>query len=134
MANTFTFANQTLTDADIFGGINFLHDLNVGDEFSIGNTASACVSFVTDKQIPLYTKDQTNGTFTWTQNSISRGRFFVTEVTKTSGKYEVTAYDAMILLETSIDALSLTFPLSVGTAASTIASFINSHLLGGYTV
>ena len=31
MANTFTFANLTLTDADIFGGINFTHDLNTGD-------------------------------------------------------------------------------------------------------
>lgn len=130
MANTFTFANLTLTDADIFGGINFTHDLNTGEEFSIGNTASASVKFVTDTQLPLYSKDATNGTFTWTQDSVSRGRYYITEVTKSSGKYEVTAYDAMILLDTSVSALSLTFPLSVGTAASAIATFIGCTTQG----
>lgn len=130
MANTFTFANLTLTDADIFGGINFTHDLNTGEEFTIGNTASASVKFVTDTQLPLYSKDAVNGTFTWTQDGVSRGRYYITEVTKASGKYEVTAYDAMILLDTSVSALSLTFPLSVGTAASAIATFIGCTTQG----
>ena len=130
MANTLTFANQTLTDANIFGGINYIADLNTGEEFSIGNTASASVTFVTDVQLPLYTKDSTNGTFTWTRDNVSRGRFFITEVTKASGMYEVTAYDAMILLDTNIDVLSLTFPLSVAAAVSAIASYINCTTYG----
>lgn len=130
MANTFTFANQTLTDADIFGGINFLHDLNTGEEFSIGNTASASIKFVTDTQLPLYSKDSTNGTFTWTQDSISRGRFYITEVKKEKGKYTVTAYDAMILTDTSISALSITFPLTVSAAASAIATYIGCTTFG----
>lgn len=131
MANTFTFANQTLTDADIFGGINYMCDLNTGDEFSIGNTASACVSFVTDKQIPLYTKDQTNGFFSWTQDLTARGTYYVTEVTKVNGSwYNVTAYDAMILLDTSITALSLTFPLTVSAAASAIATYLGCSTSG----
>lgn len=130
MANTLTFANLTLTDANIFGGINYIADLNTGDEFSIGNTASASVTFVTDTQLPLYTKDSTNGTFTWTRDNVSRGRFYITEVTKTGGMYEVTAYDAMILLETSIEALSLTFPLTVAAAASAVATFINCTTSG----
>ena len=74
MANTFTFANQTLTDANIFGGISYIVDLNANDEFNIGNTASASVSFTTDIQLPLYSKDAVNGTFTWTQDNVGRGR------------------------------------------------------------
>lgn len=131
MANTFTFANQTLTDADIFGGISYICDLNTGDEFSIGNTASASVSFVTDKQVPLYTKDQTNGFFEWTQDNVSRGKYYVTEVTKVNGTwYSVTAYDAMILLETSITSLSLSYPLTVSAAASAIAAYIGCTVSG----
>ena len=133
MANTFTFANLTLTDADIYGGINFVHDLNVGEEFSIGNTASASVSFVTDTQLPLYDQDQTNGTFTWTQNSISRGRFYITEVVKNQGKYTVTAYDAMILLDVDISALSLTYPTTVSALASSIATYIGCTVSGTVT-
>ena len=113
MANTLTFANQSLTDANIFGGINYTTDLNSSEEFTIGNTASASVSFVTDTSLPLYTKDNVNGVFTWTQDSITRGRFYITEVTKEAGMYTITAYDAMILLDTNISALSLTFPLTV---------------------
>lgn len=133
MANTFTFANQTLTDADIFGGINFLHDLNTGDEFTIGNTASASVKFVTGTQLPLYSKDATNGTFTWTQNSISRGRYYITDVTKTNGKYEVTAYDAMILLDANVSALSLSLPTTVSGIASAIATYIGCTVSGTVT-
>ena len=130
MANTFTFANQTLTDADIYGGINFTHDLNTGDEFSIGNTASASVSFITDKQVPLYSKDSTNGTFTWTQNSTSRGRYYITEVTKNADKYEVTAYDAMILADKNISVLSLSFPVTVSALATAIATYIGCTVSG----
>lgn len=133
MANTFTFANLTLTDADIFGGINFLHDLNTGEEFTIGNTASASVKFVTDTQLPLYSKDATNGTFTWTQDSVSRGRYYITEVTKASGKYEVTAYDAMILLDTNISVLSLTLPKTVSQLATAIATYIGCTVSGTVT-
>lgn len=130
MANTLTFANQTLTDADIFGGVSFTADLNTGDAFTIGNTASASVTFVTDSQVPLYSKDAVNGTFTWTQDSVSRGRFYVTEVTKEQDKYTVTAYDAMILLETDISVLSLSVPLSVSAAASAIATYIGCTVSG----
>ena len=131
MANTFTFANQSLTDADIYGGISYICDLNTGDEFSIGNTASACVKFVTDKQVPIYTKDQTNGYFEWVQDLVSRGTYFVTECVKVNGSwYSVTAYDAMILLETSITALSLSYPLTVSVAASAIAAYIGCTVSG----
>lgn len=130
MANTLTFANQTLTDADIFGGVSYTADLNTGDAFAIGNTASASVSFVTDKQVPLYSSSATNGKFTWTQDGVSRGRFYVTEVTKEADKYTVTAYDAMMLLETDISALSLTVPLTVSAAASAIATYIGCTVSG----
>lgn len=131
MANTFTFANQTLTDADIFGGISYICDLNTGDEFSIGNTASACVKFVTDKQVPIYTKDQTNGFFEWAQDLVSRGTYYVTECVKVNGSwYSVTAYDAMILLDTSITALSLSYPLTVSAAASAIATYLGCTTSG----
>lgn len=131
MANTFTFANQTLTDADIFGGISYICDLNTGDEFSIGNTASACVKFVTDKQVPIYTKDSTNGYFEWIQDLASRGTYYVTECVKVNGSwYSVTAYDAMILLDTSITALSLSYPLTVSAAASAIAAYIGCTVSG----
>ena len=133
MANTLTFANQTLTDANIFGGINYTADLNTGDEFSIGNTASASVKFVTDTQLPLYSKDSTNGTFTWTQNSTARGRYYITEVTKTNSKYEVTAYDAMILLDANISALSLTLPMTVSAIAAAIATYIGCTVSGTVT-
>ena len=133
MANTLTFANRTLTDANIFGGIHFLADLNTGEEFTIGNTASASVSFVTDIQLPLYTKDATNGKFTWTQDSTSRGRYFITEVTKEADRYNVTAYDAMYLLETNISALSIGFPLTVSAAASAIANYIGCTVSGTVT-
>lgn len=124
---------MVLTDANIFGGVSFTVDLNSGEEFSIGNTASACVTFVTDTQLPIYTKDSTNGKFTWTQDNVSRGRFFITEVKKEAGMYTVTAYDAMILLETNISALSLTFPLTVSAAASAIASYIGCTVSGTVT-
>lgn len=130
MANTLTFANITLTDANIFGGIKFLHDMNTGEEFTIGNTASASVSFVTDTQLPLYTKDQTNGVFTWTQDSVSRGTYYITEVTKADGKYEITAYDAMNLLEVNISALSISFPATVSGLASVIAAYIGCTVSG----
>ena len=130
MANTLTFASQTLTDANIFGGISFLADLNTGEEFSIGNTASASVKFTTDIQLPLYTKDAVNGTFTWTQDSVSRGRFYITEVTKVADRYTVTAYDAMILLDTNISALSIPFPTTVSVAASAIATYIGCTVSG----
>lgn len=133
MANTLTFASRTLTDANIFGGIHFLADLNTGEEFTIGNTASASVSFVTDIQLPLYTKDATNGKFTWTQDSASRGRYFITEVTKEADRYNVTAYDAMYLLETNISALSIGFPLTVSAAASAIANYIGCAVSGTVT-
>ena len=156
MGNILVFDSLTTTDAHIFGGINFLHDLNTGEEFSIGNTAAASVSFVTDAQLPLYTKDPVNGTFVWQQDdsprgaiitdtqsylamgddvlgwgtSSNKGRYFITEVTREKGKYTVTAYDAMILLETSISALSLTYPLTVSAAASAIATYIDCTILG----
>ena len=130
MANTLTFANQTLTDADIFGGVSYTADLNAGDAFTIGNTASASVKFVTDKQVPLYSKNSTNGTFTWTQDGVPRGRFYVTEATQEADKYNVTAYDAMMRLETDISALSLTVPLSVSAAASAIATYIGCTVSG----
>ena len=130
MANTLTFANDTLTDANIYGGINYICDLNTGDEFSIGNTASASVSFVTDVQLPIYTKDAVNGTFVWEQDSVTRGRFYITEVTRDKDKYMVTAYDAMILLETSISVLSFSFPVTVSAAASAIATYLGCTISG----
>lgn len=131
MANTLTFANQTLTDTNIYGGISYICDLNTGEEFSIGNTASACVSFVTDAQVPIYTKDQTNGFFEWEQDSTSRGTYYVTEAKKVNGSwYEVTAYDAMILLDTSVSALSLTYPLTVSAAASAVATYLGCSIVG----
>lgn len=129
MANTLTFANLTLTDAEIYGGISFLADLNAGDEFTVGNTASASVSFETETQLPLYSKDTTNGTFTWTQGSTNRGRYYITEVTKSGGKYTVTAYDGMILLETGISALgAVTYPVTVSDLADAIETY------SGYTI
>lgn len=133
MTNIFTFASQTLTDANLFGGINYLADLNTGEEFTIGNTASASVKFVTDVQLPLYTKDNTNGTFTWTRDSVSRGRYYITEVVKQEGKYEVTAYDAMILADANISALSISLPATVSTLASAIASFLGCMVSGTVT-
>lgn len=130
MANTLTFANQTLTDANIFGGINYICDLNTGDEFSIGNTASASVSFVTEVQLPIYTKDAVNGTFVWEQDNVTRGRFYITEVTRDHSFYTVTAYDAMMLLDTNIAALPLSYPLTVSTAASAIAAYIDCTISG----
>lgn len=130
MANTFTFASLTLTDANIFGGINYTVDLNTGEEFSIGNTASACVSFVTDTQLPLYTKDQTDGTFVWDVDGVNRGRFYITEVKKVDTGYNVTAYDAMMLLETNVSALGLSLPVTVSAAASAIAAFIGCTISG----
>ena len=130
MANTLTFANQTITDAHIFGGVSFLIDLNAGDEFTIGNTASASVSFVTDIQLPLYSKDSTNGTFTWTKDNVSRGRFYITEVTKNADKYTVTAYDAMSLLEKTITVLSITYPVTVLTLATQIATYMGCTISG----
>ena len=130
MANTLTFANQTITDAHIFGGINYLVDLNAGDEFGIGNTAAASVSFVTDTRLPLYTKDQTNGTFTWTKDGVTRGRYYISEVTKQSGKYTVTAYDAMYLLDAKVTALSLTPPATVTQFANAIASYMGCTISG----
>lgn len=130
MANTLTFANRTITDAELFGDIAYTADLNDGDEFAIGNTASASAEFVTDIQLPLYTSDAVNGTFTWARDSTSKGRYYITEVTKEDGFYTVTAYDAMILLETNVSALSLTFPLSVSAAASAIATYIGCTVSG----
>jgi len=156
MGNILIFNNLTSTDAHIFGGINFTHDLNTGEEFSIGNTASASVRFTTDIQLPLYTKDPVNGVFVWKQDgtqsgniitdtqhflmadevtlawseTTNRGRYYITEVTKEKDKYNVTAYDAMILLDTSITALSLTYPLSVSAAASAVAAYIGCTVQG----
>lgn len=130
MANTLTFANQTLDDANLFGGISYIVDINAGDEFSIGNTASACVSFVTDTQVPLYSKDNTNGTFTWDQDEVTRGLFYITEVTKNGGMYSVTAYDAMYLTEKKISALNLALPASVWWAATKIAQYIGCTIEG----
>lgn len=130
MANTLTFANLTLTDAELFGGVSYTADLNASDALSIGNTASASVSFVTDTLVPLYSENVANGTFTWTQDGTSRGRYYVTEVTKEQDKYRVTAYDAMILLEADISALSLTVPLTVSAAASAIAAYIGCTVSG----
>ena len=130
MANTLTFANQTLTDANIFGGISFSHDLNAGDEFTIGNTASASVMFTTDTQLPLYSKDSTNGTFTWTKDSTARGRYYITEVTKQDGMYTVTAYDAMSLLDVSITNLSITYPATASALATLIATYIGCTVQG----
>ena len=130
MANTLTFANLTLDDANIFGGISYLVDLNAGDEFSIGNTASACVSFVTDTQVPKYSKDSTNGVFVWDIDGTDKGRFYITEVTKNGGLYSVTAYDAMYLTEKNISALSLTLPISVSNCASAIAAYIGCTVSG----
>lgn len=130
MANILTFANTIITDAELYGGVSYICDLNAGEEFSIGNTASASVSFVTDVQLPLYTKDSTNGTFTWTQDNVARGRFYITEVTKHEGFYNVMAYDGMILLETNISALALPLPLSVAEAAYAIAEYIGCTVSG----
>ena len=130
MANTLTFASVTLTDADIFGGLNFTHDLNTGEELTIGNTASASVKFVTGTQLPLYTKDQTNGVFTWTKNSVSRGTYYITEVTKVDGKYEITAYDAMSLLDVNISALSISFPATAASLAGLIATYMGCTVSG----
>lgn len=130
MANTLTFANLTLTDADLYGGVTYIADLNTGEEFSIGNTASTSVQFVTEAQLPLYSKDQTNGVFTWTKDSVSRGTYYITEVTKEGGKYTITAYDAMMLLETSISSLTLTFPLTLSAAATTIATYLGCTVSG----
>lgn len=130
MANTLTFAGQTITDTNLFGEIRYVCDLNTSDALSIGNTASASVEFTTDVQVPLYSLDQTNGTFTWTQDSTARGRYYITEVKKSEGKYDVTAYDAMMLLETDISALSLSIPLTVSAAASAIASYIGCTVSG----
>ena len=123
MANSLIFAGQTLTDANLFGGITYIADLNVGDEFSIGNTASASVTFETNMQLPLYTKDNTNGTFTWERDEVTKGRFYITEVTKLSGRYHVTAYDAMYLLEAKVSELSVTPPVTVTALASAVASY-----------
>lgn len=130
MANTLTFVSRTLTDENIYGGISFLADLNTGDEFSIGNTASASVSFITDVQLPLYTKDATNGTFTWTQDGVSRGRFYITEVKKVVDRYTITAYDAMMLLDKNIASLSISYPITVSAAASAIAAYIGCTVSG----
>ena len=130
MANTLTFANRTLTDANIFGGIKFSVDLNAGEEFSIGNTASASVSFMTDIQLPLYSKDPTNGTFTWSKDGTSRGRYYITEVKKESSKYTVTAYDAMVLLERTITKLNVTYPVTAAALATMIATYIGCTVSG----
>ena len=130
MANTLTFANLTLTGANIFGGISYSVDLNTGEEFTIGNTASACVSFTTDTQVPLYSKDSTNGTFTWDKDGVSRGRYYITEVTKESSKYSVTAYDAMTLLDKAISVLNISYPVTALTLATQIATYMGCTISG----
>lgn len=130
MANTLTFANDTLTDANIFGGINYTVDLNTGDEFSIGNTASACVSFVTDTRIPLYTKDHTNGTFVWDIDGTDKGRFYITEVKKVDSGYEIEAYDAMSLLDVTIQNLSISYPITAYALALQIATYMGCTVSG----
>lgn len=130
MANTLTFANLTLTDANIFGGISFMADMNTGEEFSIGNTASTSVEFVTDVQLPTYKTDSTNGVFVWAQDSVSRGRYYITEVTKHQGMYTVTAYDAMIRLDAGIDVLQISYPATVSALASAIAAYIGCTVSG----
>lgn len=133
MANTLTFSGQTLTDADLYGGITYIADMNVGEEFTIGNTASASVTFLTDVQLPLYSKDNVGGTFTWTQDETAKGRFYITEVSKESGKYVVTAYDALLLLETNISALSISYPATMSALAASIATYIGCTVQGTIT-
>ena len=130
MANTLTFANQTIADANIFGGINFSVDLNAGEEFSIGNTASASVSFVTDIQLPRYSKDSVNGTFVWEKDGVIRGRYYITEVTKESDKYSITAYDAMTLLDKPISVLNISYPVTVSALATQIATYMGCTVSG----
>ena len=130
MANTLTFANQTITDANIFGGINFVVDLNIEEEFTIGNTASASVSFDTDIQLPLYTKDSTNGQFIWEQDGVARGRYYITEVTKMAGRYTITAYDAMCLLGANVSALGVVPPATASVLANNIAAYMGCTVSG----
>ena len=130
MANTLTFDSLTLTDLNIYGGISYKVDLNTGEEFSIGNTASASVTFITDVQVPKYSKDQTNGVFTWTQDSVDMGKFFVTEVTRDVDRYTVTAYDAMVLLETPASDLGLTLPVTAADFVTAAAAFIGCTISG----
>lgn len=130
MANTLTFANQTITDANIFGGINFVVDLNAEEEFTIGNTASASVTFETDIQLPLYTKDSTNGQFIWEQDGVARGRYYITEATKMAGRYTITAYDAMCLLGANVSALGVVPPATASVLANTIAAYMGCTVSG----
>lgn len=120
MNNQLIFTGYTLTDANLYGGVNYAHDINNGNDLNLGVAAAASVSFVIDNT--ANDADKYMGkSFTWKCKMFSEstfktmGIFNVYSVVKNKSTATITAYDNMSKFDIYIDAwlAGLTFPMTL---------------------
>ena len=111
MQHRLVFSNKTLTDADLYGNIKYIKDLNTEDNLYPGTVSSAEVTFETNK----LDSSAIGKTFTYYIDNALRGDFTITEAVKNKTRYKITAYDNAIKLDKDITPLfdTLTWPLTL---------------------
>ena len=118
MNNQLIFTEYTLTDANLYGGVNYAHDINTANDLNLGVAAAASVSFVIDNA--ANDADKYMGkSFTW------KCKMFSESVFKTMGIFNV--YSVVKNKSTATIAFKFNFP-SLFTCSIAFSNFLASIL------
>ena len=95
----------TISDSKLYGGVNYECNINPNEDLIVGTTASAKITFITDG----LNWNSVGETFTYSIKQANDtgfrqiGKFIITDSDKNeNGRYEVTAYDNLILFEKDV--------------------------------
>lgn len=113
---TLTYSSRTLslTDADLFGGVDYIKNINPDEDIGVGYACSASIKFETSNSTI-----QKGDCFTYFIGvdlaQRNYGMFYVDTIEKKSDHYIITAYDGISKFDTNVDdwVSSLQYPITL---------------------
>ena len=131
MKNKLIFEDFSLTDENIYGGVQYEKDINPDIDLTVGNVACARIEFTTDSlslsSIGLefeYQKQSVNDS-----SFVSIGHFVVTEAEKNqNGRYRIEAYDVISYFDVNFKDFTINYPITVGNLFKYLCEHCVPHL------
>ena len=94
MDNRITYGSQTLTDANIYGGVEYTKTINSNTNLQPGDVAAAQIKFTLKDR--LFDIDDE---LVYSVGSLLIGKFYVKDIQKNKNSYTITAYDGISKLD-----------------------------------
>lgn len=94
MDNIIAYGSETLTDADIYGGVEYTKTINSNTNLQPGDVASAQIKFtIKDRLFEI------DDELVYSIGSTTIGKFYVKDIQKNKNSYTITAYDGICKLD-----------------------------------